>query len=64
MKDKNKDRRRFMRKSIQAMVIAPALAACHTRSNPQNPTENSQNSLLPGDIGTRDTEAYGSISEE
>ena len=64
MKDKNRDRRRFMRKFIQAMVIAPALPACHTRSDPQNPIENSQNALLPGDMGTRDTQAYGSISEE
>ncbi len=60
MNEKKKNRRKFLRRSIQAIIVTPALAASSTRRKPADV----EDEVLPGDPGTRDTGAYGSISEE
>ena len=64
MNDKKKNRRKFLRKSIQAMIVTPALAASHSRHRSGEPAGDVPDEVLPGDPGTRDTESYGGVSEE
>ncbi|MEE8349737.1 MAG: hypothetical protein V3R94_09215 [Acidobacteriota bacterium] len=59
-----KNRRRFLSRSIRAMIVTPALAAARIRHlSPRAPSD-VPDEVLPGDPGTRDTESYGSIGEE
>ncbi len=64
MNDKNKNRRKFLRTSIQAMIVTPALAASRTQRKSPDPAREIPDEILPGDPGTRDTGTYGSVSEE
>ena len=64
MNNRKKNRRKFLKKTIQAMVVTPALEATLTRGQSRDPARKIPDEVLPGDPGTRDTEAYGSISEE
>ena len=64
MNNKKKNRRRFLSRSIQAMIVTPALAASRSRHRSPDPVQDIPDEVLPGDPGTRDTESYGSISEE
>ena len=64
MNDKKKNRRKFLRRSIQAMIVTPALAASRTQRKSPDPAGDGPDEMLPGDPGTRDTGAYGSVGEE
>ena len=64
MNKKKKNRRKFLRRSIQAMIVTPALAAAPTRHSTPDPVSKIPDEMLPGDPGTRDTDAYGSVSED
>lgn len=46
------------------MMVTPALAATRTRGQSRDPAREIPDEVLPGDPGTRDTEAYGSLGEE
>ena len=54
------NRRQFLKKSVEAMIVTPALATSLSRLEP--PAEEADE-LLPGDPGSRDTEAYGSVAD-
>ncbi|MDA2935121.1 hypothetical protein MYX82_12390 [Acidobacteria bacterium AH-259-D05] len=60
---KKKDRRKFLKRSVQAILVAPAMAASRSEFKPLDEKQDAREEVLPGDPGTRDTEAYGSVSE-
>ena len=64
MNDKKKNRRNFLSRSIQAMIVTPTLAASQTQRKSPDPGGKIPDEMLPGDPGTRGTGAYGSVSEE
>ena len=64
MNHKKENRRKFLRGSIQAMMVTLALAATRTRGQSRDPAREIPDEVLPGDPGTQDTEAYGSLGEE
>ncbi len=57
------DRRNFLKKSVEAMIITPALATSLSRLEPSAEQAEEADELLPGDPGSRDTEAYGSVAD-
>lgn len=57
------DRRNFLKKSVEAMIVTPALATSLSRLEPEVGRTEEVDELLPGDPGSRDTEAYGSVSD-
>jgi hypothetical protein len=62
-KKQSNDRRKFLKKSVEAMIVTPALATSLFLAEPRvEPTEEADE-LLPGDPGSRDTEAYGSVTD-
>jgi len=62
MKPKEKKNRRvFLRKSLERMVL-PSLAALTGDSAGSRPTL-APDQMLPGDPGHRDPEGYGSLAE-
>ena len=64
MKTTKKNRRKFLRKSIQVMMVTPTLAATRTQGQSRDPAREIPDEKLPGDPGTRDPDAYGSVGEE
>ena len=66
MKKKSKqpdNRRQFLKKSVEAMIVTPALAASLSRAEPAVEEKEEADELLPGDPGSRDTEAYGCVTD-
>ena len=66
MKKKRKqpnNRRQFLKKSVEAMIDTPVLATSLSRSEPVVGRTEEADELLPGDPGSRDTEAYGSVTD-
>ncbi len=57
------NRRQFLKKSVEAMVVTPALATSLSGLEPAVKRTEEADELLPGDPGSRDTEAYGSVSD-
>ena len=57
------NRRQFLKKSVEAMIVTPALATSLSRLEPTVERTEEADELLPGDPGSRDTEAYGSVAE-
>ncbi len=59
-KQQPNNRRRFLKKSVEAMIVTPALA---TSLSKLEPSAEEADELLPGDPGSRDSEAYGSVTD-
>lgn len=57
------NRRQFLKKSVEAMIVTPALATSLSRLEPAVERTEEADELLPGNPGSRDTEAYGSVAE-
>ena len=57
------NRRQFLKKSVEAMIVTPALATSLSGLDPVVERTEEADELLPGDPGSRDTEAYGSVTE-
>ncbi len=57
------NRRQFLKKSVEAMVVTPALATSLSGLDPVVERTEEADELLPGDPGSRDTEAYGSVTD-
>ncbi len=56
------NRRQFLKKSVEAMIVTPALATSLSKLEPSAEQAEGADELLPGDPGSRDTEAYGSVA--
>jgi len=59
---KKTDRREFLKGSIQALVIIPAVITTTTPAAKAKQVLDDAPELLPGDAGYRDEEAYGSVA--
>ncbi len=57
------NRRQFLKKSVEAMIVTPALATSLSGLDPVVERTEEADELLPGDPGSRDTEAYGSVTD-
>ncbi len=57
------NRRKFLKKSVEVMIVTPALATSLSRLEPEVGRTEEAGELLPGDPGSRDTEAYGSVTD-
>jgi len=57
------NRRRFLKKSVEAMIVTPVLATSLSRLKPAVERSEEADESLPGDPGWRDTEAYGSVTD-
>ncbi len=55
--------RQFLKKSVEAMMVTPALATSLSKLEPSAEQAEGADELLPGDPGSRDTEAYGSVAD-
>ena len=55
------NRRQFLKKSVEAMIVTPALATSLSKLERASERTEEADELLPGDPGSRDTEAYGSV---
>ncbi len=62
-KKERNNRRQFLRKSVQAIIVTPAVATSLSKLEPLVEQVESADEVLPGDPGSRDTEAYGSVTE-
>ncbi len=57
------NRRQFLKKSVEAMIVTPALATSLSKLERASERTEEADELLPGDPGSRDTEAYGSLTD-
>ena len=57
------NRRQFLKKSVGTMIVTPALATSLSKLEPSAEQAEGVDELLPGDPGSRDTEAYGSVTD-
>ncbi len=57
------NRRQFLKKSVEAMIVTPALATSLSKLERASERTEEADELLPGDPGSRDTEAYGSVAD-
>ncbi len=57
------NRRQFLKKSVEAIIVTPALASSLSKLEPSAEQAEEADELLPGDQGSRDTEAYGSVAD-
>ncbi len=57
------NRRQFLKKSVEAMIVTPALATSLSQLEPSAEQAGGADELLPGAPGSRDTEAYGSVAD-